>query len=78
MLEAAMPVLAVTETTSGLRTCFFLSAMMMALRSKDFPVPAKDSGITINTNSHRHEKKKNEIKTFRETGSGKISFANEC
>src|SRR6267154_594370 len=41
MLEAAMPVLAVTETTSGLRACFFLRAMIMALRSKDFPVPTR-------------------------------------
>ena len=36
-----MPVLAVTETTSGLDACFFLSAIMMAFRSKDFPVPVK-------------------------------------
>ena len=36
-----MPVLAVTDTTSGLDACFFLSAIMMAFRSKDFPVPVK-------------------------------------
>ncbi len=34
-----MPVLAVTETASGLDLCFFLSAVMMAFKSKDFPVP---------------------------------------
>ncbi len=41
MLEAAIPVLAVTETTSALFACFFLRAVIMALRSKDFPVPAR-------------------------------------
>src|SRR5258708_27334791 len=41
MLEAAMPVLAVTETNPGLDACFFLSAIIMARRSNDFPVPAK-------------------------------------
>ena len=39
MLEAAMPVLAVTETSSGFDTYFFLSAAMMAFKSNDFPVP---------------------------------------
>jgi uncharacterized protein YbjT (DUF2867 family) len=43
MLEAAMPVLAVTETASGLDACFFLSAIMMAFKSKDFPVPFHDN-----------------------------------
>jgi hypothetical protein len=40
-----MPVLAVTETASGFFACLFLSAMMMALRSKDFPVPARTASI---------------------------------
>lgn len=43
-----MPVLAVTETTSGLDACFFFNAIMMALRSKDFPVPARTVPISVN------------------------------
>jgi hypothetical protein len=39
MLEAAIPVLAVTETISGFFACFFLSAAMIAFKSNDFPVP---------------------------------------
>ena len=39
MLEAAIPVLAVTDTTSGFFACLLLSAAMIAFKSKDFPVP---------------------------------------
>ena len=45
-----MPVLAVTETASGLDACFFLSAVMMALKSKDFPVPAS-AGASLLTHT---------------------------
>ena len=55
MLEAAIPVLAVTETTSGLDACFFLSAVMMALKSKDFPVPTRE---VASPSTHEKEKKK--------------------
>ena len=52
-----MPVLAVTETTSGLDACFFFNAIMMALRSKDFPVPAQNNANQCQcaTNSPWHE-----------------------
>ena len=41
IFEAAIPVLAVTETTPGFFICFFLSAAMIARRSSDFPVPGQ-------------------------------------
>ena len=41
MFEAAIPVLAVTETTAGFFACFFLRAAIIARRSSDFPVPAQ-------------------------------------
>ena len=41
MFEAAIPVLAVTETTPGFFTCFFLRAAMIARSSNDFPVPSQ-------------------------------------
>ena len=44
IFEAAIPVLAVTETTPGF-LCFFLRVAMMARSSSDFPVPGeRDSG----------------------------------
>jgi hypothetical protein len=57
MLEAAIPVLAVTETTSGLDACFFLSAVMMALKSKDFPVPTKEAASSSTHHPVNEEKK---------------------
>lgn len=39
MFEAAIPVLAVTDTTSGLFACLRRRADMMALSSRLFPVP---------------------------------------
>ena len=41
MFEAAIPVLAVTETTSGFFMCFFLRVAMIARSSNDFPVPGQ-------------------------------------
>ena len=41
MFEAAIPVLAVTETTAGFFACFFLRAAMIARSSSDFPVPSR-------------------------------------
>ena len=41
MFEAAIPVLAVTETTAGFFACFFLRAAMIARSSNDFPVPSQ-------------------------------------
>jgi len=39
MLDAAIPVLAVTDTTSGFLAYFLRRAVMIALKSKDLPVP---------------------------------------
>lgn len=39
MLDAAMPVLAVTETCSGFFACFLRNPAMIARRSSDLPVP---------------------------------------
>lgn len=39
MVEAAFPVLAVTAMVFSLSLNFFLSAMIIALKSKDLPVP---------------------------------------
>ena len=52
-----MPVLAVTETASGLDACFFLSAVMMALKSKDFPVPT-GAEVSLLTHTLWQEMKK--------------------
>jgi len=41
MFEAAIPVLAVTETTAGFFACFFLRAAIIARSSSDFPVPSR-------------------------------------
>ena len=37
--EAAMPVLAVTATASGVLAYFLLKEAMIAFRRRDFPVP---------------------------------------
>lgn len=44
MFEAAMPVLAVTETAPFFFACFFRSAVIMARRRRDFPVPITNAG----------------------------------
>ena len=41
MFDAAIPVLAVTETTAGFFACFFLRAAIIARSSNDFPVPGR-------------------------------------
>lgn len=41
MFDAAIPVLAVTEMTSGFLECFLRSAEIIALSSRDFPVPTE-------------------------------------
>ncbi|KAI0305108.1 hypothetical protein B0F90DRAFT_1701361 [Multifurca ochricompacta] len=46
ILEAAIPVLAVTETISGFFACFLLSAVMIAFNSRDFPVPTEALPLT--------------------------------
>ena len=49
MFMAAIPVLAVVETSSKFFLCFFRRAAMIALRSSDFPVPIqRDQGCLIN------------------------------
>lgn len=53
MLEAAIPVLAVTETTAGCFACFSLKAAMMARSSSDFPVPGQRK---IRTTGHECER----------------------
>lgn len=40
MLDAAIPVLAVTEIASGFFACFLRRAEIIARSSNDFPVPA--------------------------------------
>jgi len=39
MLDAAIPVLAVTDTTSGFLAYFLRRAVMIAFNSRDLPVP---------------------------------------
>ena len=41
IFEAAIPVLAVTETTAGFFACFFFRAAMIARSNNDFPVPGQ-------------------------------------
>ena len=45
IFEAAIPVLAVTETTAGFFTCFFLRAAMIARSRSDFPVPGRPKAL---------------------------------
>jgi hypothetical protein len=41
IFEAAIPVLAVTETTAGFFVCFFLREAIIARSKSDFPVPVQ-------------------------------------
>ena len=49
MFEAAIPVLAVTETTAGFFACFFLRDAIIARSSSDFPVPGQQTNTRLVT-----------------------------
>lgn len=56
MLDAAMPVLAMTATKSGLLACLRLNADMIALKSNDLPVPVSAPTVNMLTRSPSDER----------------------